>query len=110
MPNLYTPVSLVVMILASWRISCLFYYDRGPWDLFDRLRYRAGVYLDPEHRSFWGKQLACFWCVSLWVSLGVVIVGLFYPVILLPFAVGGAAVLLSGGGRLIWRDIVDSGP
>lgn len=98
-------VLLVIMVLASWRVSCLFYYDRGPWDVFDRLRYKAGVYL--EDPPFWGKQLACFWCTSFWASLGVVVAGLFWWPILLPFALSGAVVLLSGGGRVIWRDIVD---
>lgn len=91
----------VLVALATWRVAALFYYDRGPWDVFERLRYKAGVYA--EFKPFWGKQLDCFWCVSLWAGLVCGIAGFLWWPLLLPFALSGAAVLLSYGGRVLWK-------
>lgn len=44
-----------------WRISHLLYAEDGPWDLFVRVRRRAG-------ESFWGRLLDCFYCLSLWFA------------------------------------------
>lgn len=96
---------LAVMALATWRIACLFYYDKGPWDMFERLRSRAGVY--PVPTTFWAKQLDCFWCVTVWAGLFCALIGWLWWYALLPFALSGAAVLLSGGGRIIWRSITE---
>ena len=96
---------LLVMALATWRISCLFFYDNGPWDVFERLRYRVGVYKEPQ--PFWGKQFSCLWCMSLWAGLVCGIAGFLWWPILLPFALSGAAMLLSYGGRIIWKEMVE---
>jgi hypothetical protein len=95
------PVALVVMALATWRIAALFFFDSGPWDVFERLRYLAGVYKDPQ--PFWGKQLSCLWCCSLWSGLFCGICGIIWWPILLPFALSGAAMALSSGGRMLWH-------
>lgn len=96
---------LAVLLLATWRLSAAIYYEDGPGHLWARLRYRAGVYADP--RPFWGKQLACFWCVSLWSGLICAMVGCWWWPGLLPLALSGAAALLSGGGRIIWRAMTE---
>ncbi|RPJ40037.1 MAG: DUF1360 domain-containing protein [Planctomycetaceae bacterium] len=99
------PEILAVCVLATWRLAALFYFDAGPWDGFERLRYRAGVYAEP--RPFWGKLLGCFWCLTLWSGLLCGIAGFLWWPVLLPLALSGAAVLLSGGGRTIWRSMVE---
>jgi hypothetical protein len=53
---------LILGILSVWRITHLLYGEDGPWDIFVRLRKLAG-------RSFWGKLLDCFYCLSLWISV-----------------------------------------
>lgn len=104
------PTTLIVAILATWRITALLYYDYGPWDVFLKLRERAGVWIVDENGkpvTFWGKLFTCFWCLSLWVGLCVTPLALWCWWILLPFALSGAAVLLSGGGRVIWRTMAE---
>jgi hypothetical protein len=112
---------LTVSILATWRIASLLYFDNGPFNLFASLREviyvkslpdLAGV-VDGEEKfdrhyifEFIHEQLTCFWCVSLWVGLFIALIStlpfdLWYG--LLPFALSGASILLSGGGRTIWR-------
>jgi hypothetical protein len=97
---------MAVCALATWRLSVALYMENGPWHVFDKLRYRAGAYLSvPE--SFWGKQLSCFWCISVWCGLLCGIAGFAWWPILLPLALSGAAMLLSGGGRIVWREMMD---
>lgn len=96
---------LAVAALATWRIAAMLYYDAGPRDCFERLRYRAGVYVEPK--PFWGKQLGCFWCCTFLAALPCALLAWLWWPALLPFALSGAAALLSGGGRIIWREMVE---
>src|ERR1035438_7929939 len=54
--------SLVLGILAVWRVTHLLNGEDGPWEIFVRLRKLAGA-------GFWGELLDCFYCLSLWISL-----------------------------------------
>lgn len=56
-----SPISLVIAILAVWRITHLFWGEDGPWDLVVRLRRLAGS-------SVIGGALDCFYCLSLWIA------------------------------------------
>lgn len=53
--------------------------------------------------TFLGRLLDCFWCLSILVG------ALLTPVVLLewritiPFALAGGSMLLSKGGRTVWR-------
>lgn len=98
-------VSLIVTALATWRIAVLFFYDVGPWDVFDKIRFNAGCYLDPENRGFWAKQLCCFYCLTLYASLFCTLVWALWWYALIPFALSGTALLLSGAGRMIWHEM-----
>ena len=87
---------LIVGILATWRIAAWLYFDGD-----------AKVLQAARARFEW---LSCFWCVTMRVAI------VLTPVILLdgwyylvPFALSGGAMLLSQGGRVIWRDMVDGG-
>ena len=95
------PEILVVCALATWRLAVIVWMG----DSFERVRYKAGVYLDPQ--PFLGKQLGCFWCVTMYCAILCGIAGFLWWPILLPLALSGAAVLLSGGGRIVWREMVD---
>ena len=57
-------MSLLLLLsgFAVWRLTALFVYDRGPWDIFARLR------------DTLGGPLSCFWCMSGWVALVVSVV------------------------------------
>ena len=53
--------TLLITVLAVWRITHLFSAEDGPGDIFLRLRRLAG-------RSFFGQLLDCFYCLSLWFA------------------------------------------
>ena len=96
--------SLVVAALACWRLSVAVWMG----DAFAGLRTRVGAHEYPAV-TFWGKQLSCFWCVSLWVSVPDVLVWWAWWPALLPLAFSGAAMLLSGAGRILYREMVEHG-
>ena len=96
---------LIVASLATWRITALLWYDNGPFDVFLKLRVRVGAHEIPPV-TFWGKLLGCFWCTSFWVALVCTAVAWLWWYALLPFALSGAAILLSGGGRILLREMM----
>lgn len=95
-------IRFAVAALATWRIASALYYEYGPWDVFARLRNWAGL-----NSPFWDKQLACFWCCTVWAALLVLPFYLWWIWPLVPVALSGAAVLLTHGGRVIWREMAD---
>lgn len=84
----------VAAILAAWRITSVLNQERIGY-LFRRLF--GFVHLGEEEAvpdTFFGHLIACFWCLSFWVSVGVVGLLLVFPYALLPFAVSAGAILL----------------
>ena len=53
---------LVILGLATWRISYMLVWENGPWDIFERYRHA----LEPEH--FGDKLFSCVWCLSVWIG------------------------------------------
>jgi hypothetical protein len=51
----------VLAVLATWRITHLLAAEDGPVDLIVRVRLRLG-------RSFAGRLMDCFNCLSLWMA------------------------------------------
>lgn len=92
-------IRLIIAVLATWRIAAWLWYEHSAEQVRNVLC-----------RWPWAEnQLSCFWCVSFWVSLPVAAVAWLWPWALLPFALSGAAILLSGGGRILWREMVSEG-
>jgi hypothetical protein len=90
-------VWLVASWLAAWRLTALFAYEAGPFDVFSRLRVglaRIGL-----------QGLAtCFHCLGFWISAAVVLI--VYKIelrsLLLILAVAGA---VSISERLVGGDM-----
>jgi hypothetical protein len=57
--NWYT---LIISILAVWRVTHLVQAEDGPFDLIFKLRKIAG-------KSMIGALMDCFYCLSIWVAL-----------------------------------------
>ena len=96
-------MKIVLLILATWRLTALLVYDK--W--FEWLRDTVKVYAVDELGEpvlFWGQVLNCFWCTSL--ITGTVLLAMAHLNIWLPiwlFALSGGAVLLNHITR-IFRD------
>jgi hypothetical protein len=52
----------LVLVIVVWRLTHLISAEDGPFDLIIKLRKWAG-------RSFWGKLMDCFYCLSIWIGL-----------------------------------------
>lgn len=63
---------LLVCGLTTWRISALYLYDAGPFDMFVKIRSVAGVYEPGEVRGM-AQLFSCMWCMSVWVGAGVAV-------------------------------------
>jgi Protein of unknown function (DUF1360) len=80
---------LLIVLLAVWRITHLFWGEDGPGDVFLRVRKLAG-------QSFLGRLLDCFYCLSLWVAVPFAwwLADRWIERIVLWFGLSGGAILL----------------
>lgn len=97
-------MSVIVGALATWRVAAYLYTDKGLFGEMQRLRDRI------SHGDGWLlEQFTCFWCLSIWAAIFVTPVALIAWPMLVPVAFSGVAILLSHGGRTIWRYIESDG-
>ncbi len=96
-------IVLAVAALATWRISASLYYGKEFGAL--RRHFTLAEDADGQPLTWVGRQLACFWCVTFWVAWPVALVARAWWYALIPLALSGAAILSSGGGRVIWRSM-----
>jgi hypothetical protein len=85
---------LVIGVLVTWRLTHLFSAEDGPGEILVRLRGLLG-------QGWVGRLFDCFYCLSLWVGLGIacVLVRGFREVVLSWLALSGAACLLERASR-----------
>ena len=92
-------ISLVVAALATWRMAAWLWYEHGA----------QGIRAFLCRWTWTAEQVCCFWCCTFWAGLLCLVVWWIWWWALIPLALSGAAILLSGGGRVIWREMVDNG-
>ncbi len=111
---------LVVLALATWRLSSLLVEEDGPFGVFRSLRAFVGAGEFSQHgmdatrlthqeiekvmmragrpESFLAGLLSCVWCTSIWAGAFWVILALFLPAptfyVALVFALSAAAIFL----------------
>ncbi len=81
--------TVVLAILAVWRLTHLLQAEDGPGDTFVKLRHAIG-------NGFWGSLLDCFYCLSLWIAAPFAVwlgVSIAEKLLLWP-ALSGAAILM----------------
>jgi len=96
--------TLIIVILACWRITSLFVHEAGPWDIFSRLREWAGLeydaagqVIDSRHKLL--EVLACVWCLSLWIGAALLALYLIggdnlLVAVSLPFALSMGSIIM----------------
>jgi hypothetical protein len=94
-------VTLLVVGLATWRLSSLLANEAGPFDVLARIRHKVGVrYSDAPPYDVQGtntvsKGIICIWCNSVWIGVVFTIALMIYPntvFILLPLAFSTIAI------------------
>lgn len=98
-------VDVLVLALAVWRLASLLTYERGPFNLFERLRsvvnIRHNAHGRPEvwPESFWGELLTCVWCISPYIGALAVVLYFHYGILVvwlaLPFALSALAIMIN---------------
>ena len=113
-------IDLLLTALAAWRIASLLVDEAGPWGVFSRLRYRAGVrgivVMDPAGKptaartaqGWLAEGLTCVWCVSVWAAM--LLVGL--DVMSTSLGVGwvyaaGRLVLAASAGAILVHQTIE---
>ena len=83
--DMETPLEYGIYALAAWRIASLLVNEKGPWNVFLRLRLWTGIEHDTQGRhtiipdGFLAGILSCVWCCSVWVGTGMVILAGVWP-------------------------------
>lgn len=69
-------INEILLVLAVWRVTSLFYREDGPFDIFVKFRKFIGVYYDeysqPQGKNIVAQAFTCFWCLSMWIALAAV--------------------------------------
>lgn len=101
------PEYLLVLALATYRLTLLLNNEAGPGDIFGKLRTWSGVrydqYSNPYATGWLSEGILCPYCLSVWVGIGITalfVLGIalngqtvvFYS--MLPFALSGVTVFL----------------
>lgn len=94
-------LDLVILVLATWRLTSLLVWEDGPFEVFARLRHLLGVQYDDLNRPMGGNWLAkgviCPACASVWFgTLWAVAYWLWPDVawVALPFALSAGAIIV----------------
>jgi len=85
----------VVAVLAAWRLTSILHSERiaRPFRKLFGVSEEGELWRYPD--TFWGYLISCFWCLSVWVSVFVLMVVFLCPYLLLPFALSAGAILLN---------------
>ena len=97
--------TIIILALATYRLSLLISKEQGPFDIFGKFRDWAGIkfdaYSNPVATGQLSEAIICPYCLSVWVgicaTLGLAVahaagVEKYYLLVLLPFALSGLAV------------------
>jgi hypothetical protein len=97
--------ALFVFGLATWRMGSLLAKERGPLDVFLKIREISGVVHDNDYNvviipeKFFAQLISCVWCNSMYIGAFWALLFLFTGnmalFLALPFALSAVAVVLS---------------
>ena len=98
---------IVLIALATWRVTSMLVQEDGPFTIFRRVRRLWGIQHDDTGCIFnvpdnnMAKLFSCQWCMSVWI--GPALYGLWFiaPVAILLLAISAGAILIqcATGGR-----------
>lgn len=77
-------LDLILIALATARLSMMLANEHGPWHVFERIRAKFPL----------GGLTGCVKCISVWIALFLIPIYLLVPIIVWVFAISGAALML----------------
>jgi hypothetical protein len=98
-------MNYLIMAFACWRISALFSYECGPWDIFKTIREKIGVTSHANNceplqwrDNFIANLFGCVWCLSVYVAIMIYVCFTLWPgetiLFLSPFAISTGAIFI----------------
>lgn len=96
-----TPFDFILIGMATWRLSSMLVNEAGPFDMFQTLRDKLGVYpvkvgdtvqCQSKH-AIWG-MFCCVWCMSVWVSALMLTLYTIAPIMVYWLAISTLAVIV----------------
>ena len=78
--------NLIILVFATWRLSSLFKNERGPYQIFEKIRIWVGIYDESKEGTLLVEIFECFWCLSIWVATFI-------------------CVLAAAGGLITWQQV-----
>ena len=90
--NIIKITDILLLSLATWRLTSLLNQEDGPFKMFRKIREMTGIthYKDGKiceiPDKFLCELLSCHWCLSIWVSAAMVFAYIFLPQITIYFA------------------------
>lgn len=87
-------VWLGILGLSTWRIASAIHAERigRPLRTLFGVKEEGDLLLYPETLA--GEFISCFWCISFWAGLVTLILWVICPLLVLPFALSGGAILI----------------
>ena len=92
---------LLILALATWRLSSLLAAEEGPHNIFGKFRILVGIHYIGQRVDAHGqlaKLFSCTWCLSVWIgAIASVAYVLFRePIvwIVLPLALSATAIIV----------------
>lgn len=84
----------IVGVLATWRITSILHHEEiaAPFRALLGVQEDEGLTSYPD--TFLGHLIECFWCVSVWVAIGCTLILVWFPYLLLPFALSAGAIAI----------------
>jgi len=94
------PLDILILFMATYRLSIMLAKEDGPYDIIERIRLRIGVGYD-EYSNAYGKTMLargalCIYCNSVWIGtfLTVVVLLGMPTALILPLAASAFVVIL----------------
>lgn len=95
-------IDLLILGLATWRLTSLIVSEAGPWDLMAKFRHRIGIRYDdlsqPYGTNVIASAMTCVWCFSVWIGLGMagmfLIFGPYVIMACLPLSLSAMSILI----------------
>lgn len=97
-------LDVAIACMALWRVSAMLSYERGPDDVFVRLRSRVGISPDEDGApEAWPETwralvLVCVWCLSMNLAIIYAALWLLAPdaarIVSLPLALSAGAICI----------------
>lgn len=75
----------IIVGLASWRLANLLVNESGPFDIFERIRYLAGIRVG-EVNGFLPLLFSCVYCMSVWTTIAAYLTYIICPTIVIIIA------------------------